>query len=144
MKVLSWNCRGLGNPWTFQTLCRLVRTKKPSLVFLMETKQVCKTLESVRVKLGFEAIFVVDSIGRSGGLALLWNSETKVEVQNLVEDILMPLSTMLKLANHGNSWVSMEIRKLLEDQSLRLSSVFCPKLILIRGYVLETLMKLST
>jgi len=82
MNVLSWNCRGLGNPLTVQTLRRLVRTKKPNLVFLMETKQVSKSLESVRVKLGFEANFVVDSIGRSGGLALLWNLETKVEVQN--------------------------------------------------------------
>jgi hypothetical protein len=82
MNVLSWNCRGLGKPRAVQTLRRLVRTKKPNLVFLMETKQVSKFQESVRVKLGFEANFVVDSIGRSGGLAWLWNLETKVEVQN--------------------------------------------------------------
>jgi hypothetical protein len=39
-------------------------------------------MEFVRVKLGFECIFVVDSVGRNGGLALLWNDMGSVEIQN--------------------------------------------------------------
>ncbi|XP_042954568.1 uncharacterized protein LOC122290977 [Carya illinoinensis] len=38
MKILSWNCRGLGNPQTVQYLGMLIKEKKPELVFLMETK----------------------------------------------------------------------------------------------------------
>jgi exonuclease III len=82
MIILSWNCRGLGNSQTIQTLRRLVRTKKPSLVFLMETKQSRNYMKTVKVKLGFEVVFVVDCIGKSGGLALLWNTESNVIVQN--------------------------------------------------------------
>jgi exonuclease III len=82
MIIFSWNCRGLGNPWAVRDLCRLVKDKKPDLVFLMETKLRSKKMEIVRNKMGFSNMFVVDCIGRSGGLGLLWRDEAKVEVQN--------------------------------------------------------------
>jgi exonuclease III len=82
MTLLSWNYRGLGNPCTVRDLCRLVKTKKPNLVFLMETKSRNKRMETVRVRIGFANLFVVECIGKSGGLALLWNDEINVEIQN--------------------------------------------------------------
>jgi exonuclease III len=82
MIIFSWNCRGLGNPWTVQDLCRMVKEKKPDLVFLMETKLRRKKMENIRIKLGFSNMFVVDCIGRSGGLGLFWGEEAKVEVKN--------------------------------------------------------------
>jgi phosphopantetheine adenylyltransferase len=57
-----------------------VRDKKPSLVFLMETKQLSRKVESIRIKLGFDNLFVVDCVGRSGGLALFWKSDTPVQI----------------------------------------------------------------
>jgi exonuclease III len=82
MNILSWNCRGLGNLRTVQELRRLVKEKKPKIVFLMETKARAKRMEIVRSQLGFEHMLVVDSVGKSGGLALLWMSESGVEIQN--------------------------------------------------------------
>jgi hypothetical protein len=82
MNLLSWNCRGLGNPTAIRDLCQLTKEKKPTILFLMETKCHRNRMEYVRVKLGFECIFVVDSVGRSGGLALLWNDMELVEIQN--------------------------------------------------------------
>jgi exonuclease III len=82
MKTLSWNCQGLGNPRTVRELCRLVKEKKPDLVFLMETKLNNKKLETIRVKLGFQNAFGVDSVGKSGGLALFWQGATRLEIQN--------------------------------------------------------------
>lgn len=38
MKVLSWNCRGLGNPAAVRALKKLLRVQCPDVVFLMETK----------------------------------------------------------------------------------------------------------
>ena len=54
------------------------------MVFLMETKstQKKKKMEVIRLKLGFENMFVVDCIGKSGGLALFWEEESGVEIQN--------------------------------------------------------------
>ena len=82
MKLLSWNCQGLGNPCTVLSLCWLVKSQDPQVLFLMETKLGKKKMEGVRLKLGFQNAFVVPSIGRSGGLALLWKGEVSLEVKN--------------------------------------------------------------
>lgn len=38
MSLLSWNCRGLGNPQTVNAIKKAIRIKKPKLIFSMETK----------------------------------------------------------------------------------------------------------
>ncbi|PNY06212.1 hypothetical protein L195_g002675 [Trifolium pratense] len=38
MKVLSWNCQGLGNPKTVRALKKLIAYNQPDILFLMETK----------------------------------------------------------------------------------------------------------
>jgi hypothetical protein len=82
MKIISWNCRGLGNPQIVRDLCQMVKEKRPSVLFLMETKCRQHKMEGIRVKLGFEGLFVVDPVGRSGGLALLWSESVGLEIQN--------------------------------------------------------------
>jgi hypothetical protein len=39
-------------------------------------------MEKIRCKLGFKNLFVVDCIGKGGGLALLWSGEVMVNIQN--------------------------------------------------------------
>jgi exonuclease III len=82
MIVLAWNCHGLGNPRTVRDLHRMLKVKKPNVVFLMETKLGKNKMELIRIKMGFSNLFVVDSVGRSGGLALLWDDDTELEIQN--------------------------------------------------------------
>jgi hypothetical protein len=82
MILLSWNCRGLGNPRTVRDLCRMAKEKKPDVVFLIETKCRNAKMEKIRVKLGFECAFVVEAVGKSGGLALLWKEKNFLEIQN--------------------------------------------------------------
>ncbi|XP_031090882.1 uncharacterized protein LOC115995875 [Ipomoea triloba] len=72
MSTISWNCRGLGNPRTVREAVDLVSKKKPDFLFLMETKVARTHAECLRVKLGFEDLFYIDSVGLSGGLALFW------------------------------------------------------------------------
>ena len=71
MSILSWNCQGLRNPRAVRDLCYLVRTKKPIMVFLMETKSRKNKMERIRSKLGFPNMLVVDCVGKGGGLVLL-------------------------------------------------------------------------
>ena len=38
MRILSWICQGLGNPWTGRSHRKLVREQAPMVCFLMETR----------------------------------------------------------------------------------------------------------
>jgi hypothetical protein len=48
----------------------------------METKCRNERLESIRVRLGFKGMFVVEPVGRSGGLVLFWKDDHMLEIQN--------------------------------------------------------------
>ena len=60
----------------------MIKEKHPNLVFLMKTKLRSKKMEWIRCKLGFKNLFVVDSVGKGGGLALFWNEDVNVDIQN--------------------------------------------------------------
>lgn len=48
----------------------------------METKCLKNKMDRIRVKLGLSGMFLVDPIGRSGGLALLWKDLDEVTILN--------------------------------------------------------------
>jgi hypothetical protein len=48
----------------------------------METKLRKEKMELIHCKLGFKNLFVVDSVGKSDDLALLWGEEIIVDIQN--------------------------------------------------------------
>jgi exonuclease III len=101
MSALVWNCRGLGIPQTVRDLCQLVKEKRPRLVFLIETKMVNKKIEFLRIKLGFDQMFVVNCVGRSGGLALLWNDDFQLTIQNFSH---RHINAVIKRQNDGIEW----------------------------------------
>lgn len=69
--TLSWNCQSLGNPWTIRELRHLISDKSPSIIFLMETKCPKVQMENASRKVDFTNCFVVDSVGKRGGLVML-------------------------------------------------------------------------
>ncbi|KAL8492823.1 hypothetical protein ACS0TY_024136 [Phlomoides rotata] len=72
MIVLSWICRGLGNPAAIPSLCELVRVQRPDIIFLFETLSYGVKIEELRIKLNFQCCFSVDCVGRSGGIYVFW------------------------------------------------------------------------
>jgi hypothetical protein len=82
MRLLCWNCRGLGNPRTVRDLHHMVIDKKPCFIFLIETLCMHKQMEKIRSLLGFEGLFVMNPVGRSGGLAILWKRKNSLEIFN--------------------------------------------------------------
>lgn len=73
MTLLSQNCRSLGNLSAVPSLCVLVRSYHVDVLFLCETLVSDSGVEDIiRVQLGLDFCFVVNSIGRSGGLAPLF------------------------------------------------------------------------
>ncbi|XP_042939538.1 uncharacterized protein LOC122274575 [Carya illinoinensis] len=102
MSIISWNCRGLGNPRTVRILNRLVKDKCPSLVFLMETKCSKARIETVKRCIKFDSCLVVDSKGSSGGLAMLWKDDVKVQLFNFSR---WHISVYVKTSANETPWM---------------------------------------
>ncbi|XP_074295385.1 uncharacterized protein LOC141623208 [Silene latifolia] len=83
MNLLSLNCRGLGNPDAVGGLRNLIRREAPIVLFLCETKlsgsEWCNISRSLD---GYDGLSV-DSVGRSGGLALLWQKGVRCRLRSM-------------------------------------------------------------
>ncbi|XP_028066982.1 uncharacterized protein LOC114269827 [Camellia sinensis] len=73
MKMLVWNCQGAGNSVFKCTLHKLLKSHNPSIIVLMETKVQLSSMGLFFNNLGFIACTYVDSVGKCGGIWLLWN-----------------------------------------------------------------------
>ncbi|XP_062145461.1 uncharacterized protein LOC133852722 [Alnus glutinosa] len=88
--LLAKGNRGLQNPRRvgrlFQRNLRLWRWLAPSLAcryesIKLELPRACY-MDHVRHRIGFDSMFVVDPVGRSGGLALLWKEAHLLDIYN--------------------------------------------------------------
>jgi hypothetical protein len=70
-------------------------------------------MEIIRRKLEFSNMLTVDCVGKSGGLALLWGDETKVEIQNYSQRHINGIVRRGK--SHGGLRASMVNRMSLND-----------------------------
>ena len=82
MRILSWNCQGLGNPWTGRSLRKLVREQTPNVCFLMETRLNTKGFNTLYGNLPFQNNIIVKHLDGGGGLAFLWKNDLKLKVIN--------------------------------------------------------------
>jgi hypothetical protein len=57
-------------------------------MFLCETLVHVNKITEIRTKLGFDAAFAVDRIGKSGGLALLWRNHINCRVINYSQNFI--------------------------------------------------------
>ena len=81
MSLMCWNCRDLGSDATVGELRWLVKTYRPSILFLSETKMVDRKAMNFMWSLGYSSSFVVSSEGLSGGLALFWSLPYSVSLK---------------------------------------------------------------
>ena len=82
MRLLSLNCRGLGNPETVRELRLLVKKEDPQVVFLSETRLEVSSIEWIRIQLGMRGALGVQRLGYGGGLALLWSQDTDLSIKS--------------------------------------------------------------
>uniref|UniRef100_A0A803PYN7 Reverse transcriptase domain-containing protein n=1 Tax=Cannabis sativa TaxID=3483 RepID=A0A803PYN7_CANSA len=81
MKILSWNCRGLGNSTTVQQLTALVRQHNPEMVILSEVRLLNNKFSRTCNKLKFVGWHYVPPIGSVGGLGLCWKKGVSCNIQ---------------------------------------------------------------
>ena len=82
MKILAWNCKGLGNQLAVQELFDIVQAQDPSIVFLSETWSDREQMVCIKERLDFGDLCIVPNEGWGGGLALLWKANIKVWVDS--------------------------------------------------------------
>lgn len=74
MKLLTWNCKRLGNRNAIQELVDIVQEQDSMIVFLSKTWSDNENMKWVRDRIYFDGCFMVLNDGRGGGLALLWKA----------------------------------------------------------------------
>lgn len=77
--ILAWNCRGLSDYLILAELKKLIQSQRPHLTFLSETKRSMVEIQRIQLEL-VSYCSLVDSIGRSGGLATLWTNEVHINL----------------------------------------------------------------
>lgn len=88
MKILAWNCCGLGSARAVRALLEVRRRLNPDVLFLSETHLDNAKAENVRRRAGFDRMIVDESDGRSGGLLLLWRDDVNVRVQGVTKNYI--------------------------------------------------------
>ena len=77
MRILGWNCRGICN--SLIVLKAQIKSTRPDLVFLFETKANVSRMDDVKRYLKFDNKSVVEAKGSAGGLCLLWKNGLSIK-----------------------------------------------------------------
>ncbi|PNT71935.1 hypothetical protein BRADI_2g37576v3, partial [Brachypodium distachyon] len=75
MKLVTWNCRGLGNRLAVRGLLEIQKSENPDVLFLCETRLTKSKMEKFRWMLGLPNMLARDCDETGGrGIALFWRS----------------------------------------------------------------------
>jgi exonuclease III len=84
MKVVSWNCRGLGQREKKEAMGKLIRTEKPHILLIQETKlQGSEALREMKQIWKTSSGTTLNARGASGGICTVWNTQFFREEQTV-------------------------------------------------------------
>ncbi|XP_030963921.1 uncharacterized protein LOC115985091 [Quercus lobata] len=103
MNVIVWNCRGALKPSFKKHVRELVHNHNPAIFVVMETRIGGERAREITDRLPFDGFIHTKTIGYTGGLWTLWNSE-RVEVTPL-SNTEQEIHTLVKVRNSNASWM---------------------------------------
>ncbi|KAI8026705.1 hypothetical protein LOK49_LG02G03141 [Camellia lanceoleosa] len=80
LTVMFWNCLAANNNAFKHNMHKLIKSHHTSIPILMETKVLYSSMGNVFNNMGFMAATIMDPVGRSGGIWLLWDT-TQVTIR---------------------------------------------------------------
>jgi ribonuclease HI/exonuclease III len=96
MKVVSWNCRGMGNKVKEEAVRSLIRIETPDILLIQETKMEGKDFLQVSKKFWKKGGgLAVSARGASGGLGSLWNNSKYSLITQILNDHWLYLKLQL-------------------------------------------------
>ncbi|XP_027067675.1 uncharacterized protein [Coffea arabica] len=78
MRIVVWNCQGVGSPLTVPQLREVNNLSSPSIFFLSETKNRKSVIDRIARRLRLDNNVTVEAMNRAGGMALLWTKDTQI------------------------------------------------------------------
>ena len=81
MKIAVWNCQGLNNSTAVRGLLNFQKSEGVDILFLSETCMTEKRMMRFKQKLQLENMVAVDSVGKGGGIAVLWRGGIDVMIR---------------------------------------------------------------
>lgn len=78
----------LGNSRAVRSLGDLIKSYKPDNIFLSETIYLESRINDLCNKFGYRHHFMVDSIGRSGGLAVMWKQNVACVIAGYLSNFI--------------------------------------------------------
>jgi len=82
MRLLSWNCQKLRNPWIGRNFHKLMREQASNVCFFMETRLDKEGFEKLYDNLPFPNQIIVKNPDSGEGITLIWKNEVALEVIN--------------------------------------------------------------
>ena len=111
MKLVSWNCRGLGAPSKINAVKDLLKEAQSDILMLQETKiEGQALLEISKKKWNKSNGIAVSARGTSGGLATMWNED----------------SFLLKKYHETQHWIYTELQHKPSKFSISLCNLYVP------------------
>lgn len=101
MKIIAWNCRGLGNRPAVRGLVDIQRQEVPGIMFLSETRMDEGRMGRFRAMLDMPNMLVQNNRGKSGGLALFSRKGLKVTLRWVGR---MHIDTIVEEEEEGFKW----------------------------------------
>lgn len=119
MKIVSWNCRGLGHKDKKEAMGKLIRSKKPQILLIQKTKMKGKDVLLEMQKIWKTSIgAAISARGASGGICTLWNPkifhlDSKYEVAHWLMTKLVHLPSgkafpIINVYMPNNYWEKVE------------------------------------
>ncbi|KAL7237498.1 hypothetical protein ACSBR2_003739 [Camellia fascicularis] len=88
LRLLFWNCRGVGNKKFKRNIVEIIKTHKPEILVLMETKVAYSQMSNFFNRLRFTASSVVDPVGRVG-VWIIWDtSQVNVRTSTINSQVI--------------------------------------------------------